>query len=72
MNDLHSLAERVAVLESRDVEQDRKLDAILSNQKLMMDSYQRFHGAFGIVAFMVTGVGVAWSIMGEWLKSHWK
>lgn len=32
----------------------------------------RNHGFLGGVAFLITGVGVFWNLLGDWIKAHWQ
>lgn len=66
------MIERIAVLESKEealLERLEKMDHTLDDINRQLT---RFHGAMGMLAFFVTGIGVAWGIFGETIKRHWQ
>lgn len=66
------LNERVAVLESKEETMLARLEKIDSTLDAINRQLIRFHGVMGFMAFLVTGLGVAWEIFGDWIKAHWK
>jgi hypothetical protein len=64
--------ERIVVLETElsalktaHTETMKKLDQILSEMT-------RYKGFLGGMTFLLTGVGVAWSLFHGWIEKHWQ
>ena len=66
------LSERVAVLESKEEALLARLDRMDETLNAINRQLTRFHGAMGAIAFLVTGVGVAWEMFGDAIKRHWQ
>ena len=66
------LRERVAVLESTESVVIERLDQMDKTLNDISKQITRFHGAIGMLAFVVSGIGIAWQIFGGWIKSHWQ
>jgi hypothetical protein len=64
--------ERVAVLEANYEATVKKLDEAISKLDGINTQLSKYHGFIGAVAFIVTGVGIAWNIFGGWVKTHWQ
>lgn len=68
----NDMSERVAVLEAKEEALLARLDRMDETLSAINRQLTRFHGAMGAIAFLVTGMGVAWEIFGDWIKGHWK
>ena len=62
--------ERLAVLES-------KIERVEQSQNAIMDKLEKidlqltsYHGFLGGVVFLVTGIGVGWNLLVDWIKSQ--
>ena len=64
--------ERLAVLESRIERVEQSQSAIMEKLEKIDCQITRYHGFLGGVAFLVSGVGVCWSLLGDWIKAHWQ
>ena len=62
--------ERLAVLESRIEHVERSQSAIMEKLDKIDNQLTRYHGFLGGVAFLVTGIGVGWNLLGAWIKSQ--
>lgn len=69
MDDIH---ERVAVLEANYSATADKLDEAIGKLDLINAQINKYHGFMGAIAFIVTGIGVAWNLFGAWFKAHWQ
>ena len=68
----NELSERVAVMESREESISDRIDKIEAQLAEINRQITRFHGAAGMLAFFITGIGVAWGIFGDAIKRHWQ
>lgn len=64
--------ERLAVLESRIERVEQSQNAIMEKLEKIDRQITRYHGFLGGVAFLITGVGVCWNLLGDWIKAHWQ
>ena len=62
--------ERLAVLESRIERVEQLQFAIMEKLEKIDKQLTRYHGFLGGVAFLVTGIGVGWNLLGAWIKSQ--
>ena len=44
--------------------------AIMEKLEKIDKQLTRYHGFLGGVAFLVTGIGVGWNLLGDWIKSQ--
>lgn len=49
----------------------RTHEDIMSKLEVIQSQLTRYHGFLGGVAFIISGVGVLWTLLGGWFKSHW-
>ena len=64
--------ERLAVLESRIERVEQSQNAIMEKLEKIDRQITRYHGFLGGVAFLITGIGVFWNLLGDWIKAHWQ
>lgn len=64
--------ERLAVLEAKMTAVERSQAEIMEKLTAIQTQITRYHGFIGGVAFLVTGIGVFWSLLGDWIKAHWQ
>ena len=62
--------ERLAVLESRIERVEQSQFAIMDKLEKIDLQLTKYHGFIGGVAFLVTGIGVGWNLLGAWIKSQ--
>lgn len=67
-----SLPERVAVLESQHKQFLDTQTIILTKVEGIEKQITKYHGFLGGIAFLISGIGVAWSMFGDAIKSHFK
>lgn len=63
--------ERIVVLETNMETMQRTHEDIMSKLEVIQSQLTRYHGFLGGVAFIISGVGVLWTLLGGWFKSHW-
>ena len=68
--DMADHGERLAVLESRIERVEQSQFAIMEKLEKIDKQLTRYHGFLGGVAFLVTGIGVGWNLLGAWIKSQ--
>jgi hypothetical protein len=64
--------ERLAVLESRIERVEQSQSAIMEKLEKIDHQLTKYHGFLGGVAFLVTGIGVGWNLLGDWIKAHFQ
>lgn len=64
------LIERVAKLETRVDLMESTQGDILEELRKVNQHITRYHGFAGGIAFVLSGMVVAWQLFGEWIKSH--
>ncbi len=62
--------ERLAVLEAKMTAVERSQNEIMEKLNAIQTQITRYHGFLGGVAFLVTGIGVGWNLLGAWIKSQ--
>ena len=62
--------ERLAVLESRIDHIEVSQSEIMEKLNKIDSQLTRYHGFLGGVAFLVTGIGVGWDLLGTWIKTQ--
>ena len=62
--------ERLAVLESRIERVEQSQNAIMEKLEKIDKQLTSYHGFLGGVVFLVTGIGVGWNLLGDWIKSQ--
>ena len=64
--------ERLAVLEAKMTAVERSQNEIMEKLNAIQTQITRYHGFLGGVVFFVTGIGVFWNLIGDWIKAHWQ
>ena len=68
--DMADHGERLAVLESKIERVEQSQNAIMDKLEKIDLQLTRYHGFLGGAAFLVTGIGVGWNLLGDWIKSQ--
>jgi len=67
-----TIPERVAVLESQHKQFMDTQTIILQKVEGIEKQITRYHGFLGGIAFLISGIGVAWGMFGDAIRSHFK
>ena len=64
--------ERVVVLETKLEDLEKSHEAIIAKLEKIDGQLTKYHGFIGGIAFVLSGVGVLWSLGKDWLLTHFK
>jgi len=65
-----AFAERIAVLESQQEQFMKTQTLILEKVEGIEKQITKYHGFLGGVAFLLTGVGIAYNFFKDWISVH--
>lgn len=69
---MQEINERLAVAEARIETLEGTNVKVLEKLEAIERQMTRYHGFLGGVAFLITGIGIAWNMFGEWIRAHWQ
>jgi uncharacterized membrane protein len=64
-----TIDERVAVIEVRMARLEATNELVLSELRKVSAQLTRYHGFAGGIAFVVSGMWIAWQMFGNWLRT---